>query len=507
MKLAQWAKQVPSQSQQILIYSFIVLILSALWFVYSVYFQPLFFPFDDSYIALHNAQVLHLGYDLNYPGVSALYGTTSAVHLAELFLWLFWLPPATALLTTQWLAIIAYAIALLNLIFLYRVTWIQGLMFFVAGLTIAYVPFQLLNGLETGLAMAAMTWLLWMASLPAISSVRRYWLPFLGGIFAFIRPEIGIFVLLLIFWQNIKNWRGLSQQSLLLLAGALPWLLWYWLATGYPMPQTMAAKIAFYGEIFWPLGLRVQWTLINMGAMALVLGFYLGFVGMLILLLTSSLGRIGFLFIVIFLTLYTFFIPDLLGPGFNVGRYWYPCIPILFYGLLSNLHHSDLTIRKGANFLLFLVFCQALLFLPAHWKFYLDELQKKFVEYDGTAKWCVNHLPANSMLLIHDAGYLAYKTPFHLVDMVGLKTPENIHYHQKITIPTRGDGRVTAIAEIINYYHPKFLVVLRSWDVSMTITSGLRHLGWQLTPLRESKTFGDYSIYQLSDPSSHLKTG
>jgi hypothetical protein len=39
------------------------------------------FPLDDPYITLHSTQVLHWGFDPNYPGISPLYGTTSAPFL------------------------------------------------------------------------------------------------------------------------------------------------------------------------------------------------------------------------------------------------------------------------------------------------------------------------------------------------------------------------------------------------------------------------------------------
>src|SRR5690349_19048294 len=44
--------------------------------------HPIAFPLDDAYITLHNAQVLWSGSDRNYPGVPALMGATSPVHLA-----------------------------------------------------------------------------------------------------------------------------------------------------------------------------------------------------------------------------------------------------------------------------------------------------------------------------------------------------------------------------------------------------------------------------------------
>src|ERR1700676_1702939 len=54
------------------------------------------FPLDDAYITLHSAQVLHWGNDPSYPGVSPLYGITSAPFLALIYLLLFALSPLIA---------------------------------------------------------------------------------------------------------------------------------------------------------------------------------------------------------------------------------------------------------------------------------------------------------------------------------------------------------------------------------------------------------------------------
>lgn len=498
MKIMPFLKQSASNNQQVILYLLACVSLILLGVIYLFTVKPIFFPLDDPYITLHNAQVLHWGYDPSYPGISPLFGTTSAIHLVEIFLLLYWLPPEIALLTTQWVAIIAYAVGLLRLAFLNQASVLNALLFLFIGLAAAYTPYQLLNGLETGLAMAAMTWLLCMASAPEQSKTRNYGLPLLGGIFSFIRPELLIMVALLTVWQSRGQWRRLLKLGLLVLLGALPFLLWYGFSTGYPLPETIMAKVAFYAQVNLPFLIRFKLMLFNTVFFGIIFGSYLGFFGVMVLLLASPLGRIGALYIAIFLIFATTYLPLILSPNFNVGRYWYPCIPILLFGMLPCLRHSDRILRWGANFLLIGLVCQTLFYLPSHWKFYLTERKNNFTKCHEMAAWCLGNLPTKSVLLIHDAGYLAFATPFRLVDMVGLKTPSSIHYHQIITLPSSGTKRVTAISSIISDQQPDYLILLPEWDRKIQITRRLRQLGWHLTLLNTINTLQGYTILRIS---------
>src|SRR4051794_28733865 len=60
-------------------------VLCAVWVVLAACHATMIpvplFPLDDAYIAAHNAAALMAGHDANFPGVSALRGATSLVHL------------------------------------------------------------------------------------------------------------------------------------------------------------------------------------------------------------------------------------------------------------------------------------------------------------------------------------------------------------------------------------------------------------------------------------------
>jgi hypothetical protein len=73
------------------------------------------FPYDDPYIDLHSAQVLHAGFDSSYPGVPALFGVTSAPFVGLIYLLLFVLSPLQALDTACWIGVLFYALGLVRL--------------------------------------------------------------------------------------------------------------------------------------------------------------------------------------------------------------------------------------------------------------------------------------------------------------------------------------------------------------------------------------------------------
>ncbi|MCB9610812.1 MAG: hypothetical protein H6716_29780, partial [Polyangiaceae bacterium] len=152
--------------------------------------EPMF-PFDDSYITLHNAQVLLSGHDANYEGVSALYGATSLPHLVLVALALLVLPPPHALLLTQWLAVWVYAVGLLLLAFVHRTSSVFAVALTITGLGVGLSVHQLFNGLETGLALAGMVWTLVLAS-PSVPR-RPLLLAVLLGTLPFFRPEFFAF--------------------------------------------------------------------------------------------------------------------------------------------------------------------------------------------------------------------------------------------------------------------------------------------------------------------------
>ncbi len=212
------------------------------------------FPLDDPYITLHSAQVLHWGFDPNYPGISPLYGTTSAPFLGLVYLLLFALPPLFALDTACWLGVLLYTFGLVRLARTFRLTRAEELCFVILGLTASFIPFHLVNGLETSWALAGVVWTL---ALGSGKSDEWKWAAVVAGLTASVRPDLLPFAALVVVALTFQSYRAhnclretmvraISFASLALFA-ILPWALWYYHTTGVPFPLTGLAKRYFVG--------------------------------------------------------------------------------------------------------------------------------------------------------------------------------------------------------------------------------------------------------------------
>jgi hypothetical protein len=189
------------------------------------------FPLDDAYITLHNAQVLREGVDPNY-GVSPLIGATSSVHLllVAALAGAVGLPWASAIVA--WASIGLYLSGLLFVAQRCGLSALETAALLVAGACGGMAPYHLLNGLETGLAMAAIVWALALAAGPPTRA-----LPALLGIFPFVRPELALLAAPLFARQTWTRWRSGTPRAIagdlvVLSLAAAPWLAWLWVETG-----------------------------------------------------------------------------------------------------------------------------------------------------------------------------------------------------------------------------------------------------------------------------------
>jgi hypothetical protein len=293
------------------------------------------FPYDDPYIDLHSAQVLHAGFDSSYPGVPALFGVTSAPFVGLIYLLLFVLSPLQALDTACWIGILFYALGLVRLARVLELHSREQWLLIFIGLASAPIPVHLLNGLETSCALASITWTLCLAA-----GSRRGWLggAFLAGVSACLRPDLLPFAFLLVAWLAWQTLRlpskskdGLIPVFALSLAMAAPVFLsvfWYFHLTGSPIPLTGVAKRYFFAEDHWPLirRLHVETSQIILFVAAI------GPLALTFLRLgKSSLGKA-------LLAVWILFVAALFAqfPGeFDVNEFRYPVvlIPTLLWGL------------------------------------------------------------------------------------------------------------------------------------------------------------------------------
>src|SRR5215217_1074969 len=105
----------------------------------------------------HNAEVLASGYDANY-GVSALVGATSLTHLVAVALLVPWFGTLPAGYLVSVLGAAAYLHGLAALALRTGASKTITSCVVAIGLGTGYTIHHLLNGLETGLALAGVTW-------------------------------------------------------------------------------------------------------------------------------------------------------------------------------------------------------------------------------------------------------------------------------------------------------------------------------------------------------------
>ena len=459
------------------------------------------FPLDDAYITLHNAEVFWLGRDPNYPGASSLTGATSIVHLGLVILLASLFSPLTAQVVVLWLAVLVYALGLVRLCRAHGAPPGLTALLTLVGLFVGQTPYQLTNGLETGLALAAVTWALALAANDE-SGRSRLWLAGLCGTLPYVRPELAALALPLLALQAARRVRKADRLADALrpiltdlaVAGlcAAPWALWCWADLGSSLPTSAHAKRLFFAQAALPPGMK-------MGGVWEGLAGWGRDVGLLLLafapLARFSHGRAGLVFAVCLLGAYWLYFPWAL-PTYEF-RYLYPLLPLPLLGVAIALS----SVRPAARYVAatLLVLCMGQIGLNARTNAgkYLAYRDTTLYELFPTVRWCRYHLPPDARVLVHDAGYVAWGTDLRLTDLVGLKTPASVRYHRALTYPSGGKKRIDAVSQIARDSHADFLIVLRLWERDFGIARGLWERGWGVRPVNQ-----DYAwvVYALSPP-------
>jgi hypothetical protein len=483
-----------------LAYGIVALVIGVLCILYHRMPGSLGYPLDDGYISLHSAQVLHRGNDPNFPKTAPLVGITNAPYVLLLWVLLIGIPPLISLQVASWLGVLCYALGLVALGRAFRLPTAITLALAALGLTIAKVPYQLLNGVETGMAMGVTLWIFALAK--SNTNWSRKGAALLCGVAPFLRPEVcalsGL-VLVAVFLEDVKE-RGNIRQAIrasaplwaLALLAILPWLIWYGASTGSVIPQSIEAKRLFFADGCAPSHYR--WSVLQLGVrmFAAVFGIL---VAAFLFLVRSPLGRCAAVFLPLFLLAYYKELPGALLH--NQGRYTYVLVPILLLGLAMGLGNTWVWARRAAYALLLISCLQTVERFSFHWHQFLQHRDRATQSLTSVAAWSNANLPPNATLLIHDAGYISYATNFHLIDFVGLKTPSSIEFNRGYTYGRCGAGPAMAVSEIARQSKPDYLIMLDEWDGVFRVTSGLRALGWGVEEIDHS---GDYRVFRLTPP-------
>ncbi|HEX7481658.1 MAG TPA: hypothetical protein VF331_27885 [Polyangiales bacterium] len=459
------------------------------------------FPLDDAYITLHNAGVLLAGHDRSFPGVPALVGATSAIHLALVAVLGTVMPLAWAGWSAAWLAIGLLAAGVCRLVTLARMPLSLGAAALAVALLGADAPYHLLNGIETGLAMAAV---IWACALHLQPQPARSWpLPVLCGALPLVRPELGLLSALILVDRALAaqpgaRLRSLIGDGLLAVGVALPAVLAYWLTTGAAVPQTMSAKQHFFAESCRSLPHKLAWFLAGLGGFASRL--QLTAVGFALLLL-AGWRRVTLGFSVGLLAVYVVAFPE--AAHHNDHRYLYPLMPLSVVGFVLAFMRAQGRWRIAVGWLLACAGLASVLGLPRVTYMYLRDLTFTERELAGVASFVQRTIPETQPLLVHDIGFISDHVPNRLVDVVGLKDRGAAELHRKLTWASCGHGRAQVLEQLALQRHARYFVVFSRWDSMFSFTAGLQARGWGLRPLRALDVA--YQVYALTPPAEVVR--
>ncbi|MGZ3272734.1 MAG: hypothetical protein ACXU82_01635 [Caulobacteraceae bacterium] len=448
--------------------------------------RPYFLPIDDAYITLHNARVLWTGADPNYD-VGALVGATSPVHLAAVAL-LYPLLGSGAGIAVSFIGAALYLAGVGRLAKRMDLPLTATWVLVVAAVGSGYAVFQLVNGLETSLVLAAVTWAIVLAQ-----DSRSRALPVLCGALPFLRPELAILATALMARQLHARWQekalrqGMTDIALAV-ASALPWILWTWAQTGSVLPNTAGAKTAFFAEARLPIGVKLTWV---GGAICAGLGVA---VAAPLLVRPSSLAAALWGYAALFAALFVASFPG--GLFHNSNRYAFALLPVALWAL-GDLWRSRRSVFWPLAGLLALI---APVFIVKGVAAVVSA-QATSSDAFGAAAWVKKHVPAGQPVLIHDAGVISYASDARLVDVVGLKTPSSVAEHQKLTLPSVGARRAEAVDAIARRAGARYAVILDDGGFWGDIGKDLASRRWRLDLVRAPGSSKGYAIYKLTPPA------
>ncbi len=470
------------------------LLLSAAW---ALWLRHPDFPLDDAYIVQHSVDGLFAGREDRFPDSTPLQGVTSPAHVVLISLFGIFVPTAWSQLVVVALAAIAYTLGV------FRFAKVSGAsepwpelvtaLSIIAGLSL----YHLLNGLETGLAMAAIIWtMLWFRDPVPGRPINNVGL----GVLPFIRPELGALSLLLFvreIWAVRKFDRAPSQvlrSSAWALIGAAPFALFLLLNGESLIPNSMSAKVYFFAEGCLPYTDKIRITINGVEQFALSLGpAGLGFFA----LLLSPLRFTGAAFLLVFMAAYTERIPGAIFH--NWFRYPYILMPFAIVGWIALVTVDRRYVRQAGKALLLLAIAFGVFQSRDTWEKYEEGISISRIELAGVARWITSNLKEKDAILVHDSGYISLTGKQPLFDLVGLKTSSSILIHRQYTWGTCSRNP-SAIDKIARESGARFLVVFTDWDQIFRLTDSLRRMGWTVTRADRSRGRTRYEVYQITPP-------
>lgn len=459
---------------------------------------------DDAFITLSNAEILvGIRKTSVFVEQGIFTGSTSFLHTCMIaFMLLSGLEGEVVLALSSLLGCLFYLTGAVLLIDLFAIKRRYKFYCLLISFFMGVIPNQLTNGLETGLAMACVIWAIYLYLKDG--QAKKWGLPILLGLMPLVRPELialaGL-IFLACLYEDYKAGKSITEIiktalriMLLGLLVSLPFLFVFYLDSGSLFLNTVWAKKYFFAE--GCLGFIEKWRLFFWALVVFIGPLFLS-VLFVPYLRKHILGLALLLFAIVLLSTYWMNAPGSLAH--YSGRYCYLLVPIIFYAVLVYVNQFQFNSRK---MLLFYGLLAQTLVLNVFFNGYMFQQRITFMKNNqrANASWLKENTQPGDVLLVHDVGYLGYVLSDRtVIDMVGLKTPDVVRFHQDITWASCGKNRGLAIAEIAKKYQADYVVVFSWWDDDFMLTSRLSDMASiELVKGYNVLTNGGYNIYKLS---------
>ena len=455
------------------------------------------FPLDDAYIVQHAVNGIWYGSEIRFAEALPIHGATSPIHVLLILLLSALVPTAWAQLLVAGAAFLLYLTGVSCLAHRYGLSGVLRLT--VAGLaSIAGLGiYQFANGLETGLAMGLVIWalIIFHDPLPV-----RNWHAALLGLLPFVRPELGalsLLILLRALWFIRQAGTSASLPvSLALWSGlgaAVP-IIFLLVNGGSIIPNTTSAKVYFFAEGCHPFIDKLRFS--SLAMLLFLQGLGLASAGVLGLL-NRRLRFVALSFTAIFLLAYILRFP---GALFHNGfRYAYLLVPLVMAGWIALLALESRGVRLISRTGLVAATLWSVTQLPDTFARLRGEIEITRIERAGISAWIEQNVPADTPILVHDAGYISLHGRQPLIDLVGLKTPSSVPAHVHFTwgACARHPG---AIDQIARHSGARYFVVLDEWDRIFMLTASLKAAGWAVERADVGRARSSYKIYRIIPP-------
>lgn len=328
--------------------------------------------------------------------------------------------------------------------------------FFVAGVLAVLYFYEGRRSLATGVTAGLLVW------------VRPEGLIFLGALLAdvlyrefIVRP------------MGSKGKRGhhpgtehrwIVRSATVAVPIVLAYALFNLLLSGTILPNTYAAKLAYYSSVNAEFPIQV-FRFLTAGHMSVIsafaaIGIATSIVG--IARRRNSQGPVYLLWPLLLFLAYWQKLPYL----YQEGRYLMPVLPFVILFAVLGLSKTILAVQQWvpvvrkkafaralAVFLVALIATQTIIALWAMRQTYADDCRYINDRQVKTALWIRDNLPGTARVATHDVGAMGYYSGRRVVDMVGLVSPSMI----------RNIGSFDGLHRFLMSEHTTHLALLRNW--------------------------------------------